>query len=382
MKLLIITQKVDMSDPVLGFFHHWIEEFSKRYEKVAVIALGVGEYHLPENVKVLSLGKEKCLVIPALSRNPDPRSHIKCGMTDGLFIRLKYIFNFYKYIWSERKNYDAVFVHMNQEYVLLGCFLWRFMAKTLFSERSPVPRSGIRGKKIWLWRNHPKGNLLTDLSIFLSNRVFCTSKYSYTAKFKKTEIMPVGIDTNLFKKRSEIKKILNSILFLGRISPVKNIDLLIESLNILNKEDFSFNAVIVGDASEKDRQYYELIKNKVREYGLDKKINFRKAVTPKETPDLYNEYELFVNLTLTGSMDKTIFEAMACETPILTSNQSLKGFIDNVFIINENDVIWLASRIKEIISLSDDKKNGLGKELRKFAVENHSLEKLMEKILK
>ena len=72
MKLLIVTQKVDKNDPILGFFHRWIEEFARHVEFVTVICLGVGEYSLPVNVKVLSLGKEK------------KKS------------RLKYIFMFYK----------------------------------------------------------------------------------------------------------------------------------------------------------------------------------------------------------------------------------------------------------------------------------------------
>ena len=32
MKLLIITQKVDSADPILGFFHQWVEEFAKHCE--------------------------------------------------------------------------------------------------------------------------------------------------------------------------------------------------------------------------------------------------------------------------------------------------------------------------------------------------------------
>jgi len=351
MKLLIITQKIDIQDPILGFFHRWVEEFSKRYEKVTVIALGVGEYKLPENVKVLSLGKEEFI------RSHSYHSHI--------IRRLVAIYRFYKYIWQERKNYDSVFVHMNQEYVILGWKLWWLL-----------------DKKIMLWRNHPMGNFFTNIAVWVSDRVFCTSEYAYTAKFKKTEIIPVGIDTNLFKRRPEVKKAPNSVLFLGRISPVKNIHLLIEALNLLNKENFSFNAAIIGDAPERDRQYYASIKNKINEYGLEKMIDLRGAVTPREAPDLYNKYELFVNLTVTGSMDKTIFEAMACETLILTSNQSLKGFIDNVFVINEDNVVQLASSIKEIISLSDDKKIGLGGELRNFSVEKHSLVKLMAMIFK
>ena len=58
MKLLILTQKVDKEDPVSGFFHGWILELSKRFEKVSVICLEKGNFNLPKNVEVFSLGKE------------------------------------------------------------------------------------------------------------------------------------------------------------------------------------------------------------------------------------------------------------------------------------------------------------------------------------
>ena len=58
MKLLIITQKVDINDDLLGFFHGWIAEFVRQCEQVTVICLQKGEYDLPRNVRVLSLGKE------------------------------------------------------------------------------------------------------------------------------------------------------------------------------------------------------------------------------------------------------------------------------------------------------------------------------------
>ena len=107
MNLLIITQKVDKNDAILGFFHRWIEEFSKNVESVVVICLYKGSYSLPENVKVLSLGKE-----------------FKQSRT-------KYLFRFYKFIWQERNNYDNVFVHMNQVYVLLGGLVWKMFKNKL-----------------------------------------------------------------------------------------------------------------------------------------------------------------------------------------------------------------------------------------------------------
>ena len=113
MKLLIITQKVDKQDAVLGFFHRWLLEFTKNFEKITVICLERGVFDLPHNAKVLSLGKEQ-------------------GKS-----RVKYLWNFYKYIWSERKNYDTVFVHMNQEYVLLGAPIWKIQKASGEKNRAP-----------------------------------------------------------------------------------------------------------------------------------------------------------------------------------------------------------------------------------------------------
>ena len=44
-KLLIFTQKADINDPVLGFFHKWIEEFSKNFESIIVVCLEKGEFN-------------------------------------------------------------------------------------------------------------------------------------------------------------------------------------------------------------------------------------------------------------------------------------------------------------------------------------------------
>ena len=57
-KLLIVTQKVDINDDNLGSFHDWLKKLSDLAD-IYVIANYVGEYELPDNAKIYSLGKEK-----------------------------------------------------------------------------------------------------------------------------------------------------------------------------------------------------------------------------------------------------------------------------------------------------------------------------------
>lgn len=334
--ILILTQRVDKNNPVLGFFHRWVEEFAKHYEQVTVIALGVGEYDFPANVKILSLGKE----------------NVESSVFN-IFRKIKYVWNFYKYIWKERKNYDAVFVHMNQEYVLLGGLFWK-----------------VIGKKIYMWRNHLKGNIFTRIAVFLSNSVFCTSEFSFTAKFKKTKIMPVGIDTSNLKSQISNFKIKNTILSLGRIDPVKHIDMLIDALG---KIDVDYVANIYGEGTEISN-----LKSQIAKLKLENKITLYGNVPNYKTPEIYNENEIFVNLTESGSFDKTILEAMVCGCIPLVRNESLRNILGDKFLfIGVND---LAEKIKNVFNMPENEKDEYRKKFQNYVIENHSLNKLMTKI--
>src|SRR5947207_2952335 len=138
MRLLITTQAVDTNDPVMGFFVEWLLALSNRFEHIHVICLKKGAYTLPPNVSVHSLGK------------PSFAKAMK-GEGSRAIDRLKYTMRFYRYSWNLRGEYDSVFVHMNQEYVLLAGALWKAL-----------------GRKVYLWRNHIKGSFLTNIAVSFS----------------------------------------------------------------------------------------------------------------------------------------------------------------------------------------------------------------------
>jgi len=339
MNLLVITQKVDKKDSVLGAYHRWVEEFSKHYESVIIICLYKGEYNLPSNVKVLSLGKES---------SPS---------------RINYLKLFYKYIWQERKNYDRVFVHMNEEYVLLAGMWWR-----------------LSGKKIGMFRNHVHGTWKTPLAVWLSSVVFCTSPHSYTARFKKTKIVPAGTDITKYRLTQDSKRVPRSILSIGRIDPVKNIDVLIKSLYILDEEGFDFVANIVGDPDPKNIDYYEGLKQDASDLIEKKKVVFHKAVPNPETPKFYQSHEVYVNLTNSGSLDKTVLSAMVSKTIPVISNVSFKGVVDDRLIFEEKNPEDLANKLKFALALDIEERSRITDSLKLYVEENHSLEKTISLI--
>ena len=343
MKLLIITQKVDIEDDIKGFFHRWIEKFSEKLDFLNVICLQSGKYSLPSNVKVFSLGKENGLS--------------KIGQ-----LRL-----FCSHIWQLRKDYDAVFVHMNPVYVVLAGIFWKLWQK-----------------KIYLWHNHKDGNLITGLAIKFSDAVFYTSPHSFSARFKKSKIMPVGIDTERFKIQDSRFKIQDSILYLGRFSSVKNVDVLIEAANLLDKEGVNFILNIVGQPGEDEKEYFQKIKNLSEDLEAKGKIRFLGKFANYETPKIYNQNDIFVNLTQGGSFDKTTLEAMACQSVILVSNPVFEGIfpkeLQEILIFKEKDPGDLARKLLYLMKLPEEEKEKLGEKLREIVVKYHSLDNLVDKL--
>jgi len=335
MRILIFTQKVDRGDTVLGFFHDWIIRFSQKNSEVNVICLEKGDYDFPANVKIHSLGKEK-------------------GVT-----KLEYILNLYKLLKELDGSYDKVFVHMNQEYILLAGLYWK-----------------MKGIPVYLWRNHAKGSLLTALAVGFSTKVFCTSSSSFTAKYKKTTVMPAGVNTDSFKQGGNVMRKKYSVCMVGRISPVKHIELALVAINILVKEGTQVSFSVVGDTPERDLDYFDTLNKYVEDNNLNKVVNFYGGVEPSKLSEIYAGYEICLNLTDSGSFDKTIVEATSCGTIPIVSSESFSGILPSVCITDKNPQN-IAGTVKKLLDATEQLK--IQKDLEKF-VESQSLDSLMLKL--
>jgi len=336
MKLLVITQVVDTDHPVLSFFHVWIEELAKHFESIEVICLEKGKYALPKNVTVHSLGKEL-----------------------GARSRLSYAFTFLSLVFTLRNRYDRVFVHMNQEYILLVGLVWKLF-----------------GKRVSLWRNHYEGSFLTDIAAAFCDKVFCTSTSSYTARYRKTVIMPVGVDTRRFSQGE--KPIPGSILFLARMAPSKRAELLLEALVLLKEKNIPFTASLVGSPLPKDEAYYESLRSRAQALGIADTVTFTPGPSYEEATAVFQRHEIFVNASRSGMFDKTLFEAAAGGAlPIAVSEDWKKLAGDDLAF--EADPESLAERLSALLAFPPHEKERIRAHLRGL-VESHSLATLVTRL--
>ncbi len=340
LRILVITQIIDRKDSTLGFFTRWTEEIANRVGSIKVICLKKGSYELPSNVEVASLGKE-----------------------DGHGNRFLYILRFYRLLFQRRGTYDVVFVHMNQEYILLAGWYWWLI-------RKPV----------MLWRNHYAGSWKTWLAIQWCTKVFCTSRYSYTAKFKKTKIMPVGVDIESIHIEKEIAKIPKSILFLGRFDVSKRPMLLVEALGVLAKKGIIFTATFVGGPSESSSTYPQQVQNRAKELGIADQCSFVGAIANTETYTYYRSHEIYVNCADDGMLDKTIFKAAASGCLVLSSSEDMAASIDTRCIFKNNDVQDLNEKLAEVLSISSIEKQKIEMQYAKL-VEANTLSTLINRLV-
>ncbi len=341
-RLLVITQKVDEQDQLLGFFIEWLRRLGAK-TFLSVLCLEKGLYKLP-GISVKSLGKEK--------RNS----------------KLAQGWNFFRYIIKKSDQYDTVFVHMNPIWAVLGGWYWRLM-----------------DKKIIFW--YTSGGVTTKLKLAekFADTIFTASKESFRLFSKKVVVTGHGIDTELFKPdflRSNLKEGISrfdlgeiKILSVGRISPVKNYEIFIDAAKILKDKGLKFLVTVIGEAPlEKDKNYDKNLKSKIKNLKLEDNFIFLGKVNHKNLPTYYQSHDVFVHLSKTGSLDKTILEAMACGMNVLSSNDAARSFLPQDSVFNEDNALELADKIEKI-----SHKNVDG-QLRQYVIDNHNLDKLIDKI--
>ncbi len=340
MKLLITTQAVDRQDSNLGFFHRWIEEFASHCEQVTVICLREGDHALPANVRVVSLGKE-------------------VGTS-----RLVRIYRFFRYIYRYKNDYDAVFVHMNPEYVLLGGFLWRRW-----------------GKKIGLWYAHRSRTHKLAQAVIAVDRVLTVSESSFPIHTPKLKALGHGIDTELFRPQLRQESTQTRIVTTGRVAESKHLLEMLQTLDVLHARGEKFTFTIVGVATAPaEEQYAARLVKEIARRPYQEKVRLLGAVPHDRLPEVLHTQDLFFNFGGTGNMDKAGLEALACGIPVLATNSAFQEMLApyGLFVPTlSGDAI--ADTVESFLRRADHP--AITATLRNKIVTEHSLTSLIPKIL-
>ena len=157
----------------------------------------------------------------------------------------------------------------------------------------------------------------------------------YKIPIEKIKVIPGGVDTETFYPENKVsaRKYLNipnkkTLLYAGRIEPIKGLDILIESFNTIQQHQ-DCQLVIVGGNLGEDEELAKL-KSYARQLGLLNKIIFIGSVTQEELRYYYSAADIFVFPSHYESFGLVALESMACGTPVVASRVGgIPSFIDD-----------------------------------------------------
>jgi len=159
------------------------------------------------------------------------------------------------------------------------------------------------------------------------------------------------------------------ILYVGTIEPRKNLTTLLEAYAALirNRKSKIGNRklVIVGRKGWLYKDFFR----RLRELGLEGEVIFPGFVPDEDLPALYSAAELFVFPSLYEGFGLPPLEAMACGTPIITSNaSSLPEVVGEAGIMVEpRDVRGLVEAMERVLTDEGKRREMRGKGLRQAA---------------
>jgi len=220
------------------------------------------------------------------------------------------------------------------------------------------------------------GNLIfkaADKIISVAERDLSIIRENLKGDPKKTFYIPLGIDTNTFRRIPNIKRSYITLIA-TRLNYIKGVDIFLKIVDKLHTYNENLKFLIIGEGP---------LKNEILKAQKLLPIVYYSSYDYDKIMNIYNNSKLVVITSRTEGIPTIIFESLACETPIVSSNV---GGIKNVIIHNKNgflfDVENYNDAIRFILELinNNEKLELFGKNGRELVKKKYSWEKITEQI--
>jgi glycosyltransferase involved in cell wall biosynthesis len=351
MKLIMVTQRVGLSNPILAFIPTWIEHLARRLDHLWVVTPRAENLTWSDNVTICPVGRD-----------------YERGETFWHALR-----NFHRVMWrlTKTKHIDGVFTHMLPKYAILS-----------------APYARLHHIPLIMWYTHKSVSWELRLAGLLADKIVTASEG--TCRLATTKVTPIGhgIDTQIFRKQlagPQPNRTHYRILTVGRISPIKHVEVIIEAIDhLVNHYHLDVVLVVVGAPPHDEQSWYMTqLRALVEKYRLKENVMFKGPVPHREISRLYQKSDAFVSASQSG-IDKAILEAMACEVPTLTADPVFRPILKDQadFVMYQsgqaND---LAGHLYKILTMKKEERKALGHKLRTIVLTSYDVRSLMDKLV-
>lgn len=340
MRLLIVTDVLDVDDLEVGYFHRWVEEIALHAKSIQIITAHEGYHTLPAHVQVHSLGLE-----------------VKRGR---LSRTVRYVWFLVRHI----RSYDAVFVFGSPWTVATAGWWWK-----------------VWRKRIGIWYAQGDPTLALSLARPFLSYIFTSTTHGYHGGGDMKHIVGHGVDVARFKPilRPKHDGVFRMVT-VGKISAIKDYETMIRAVSILKESiEKPFTLTIVGAPHEGEDAFAAEVRSFAHSFGLNETVTFFGPMKNVDIAKLHQQADVYLSMNIFPALEKSLIEAAAASLPIVTSNRSFEEFArdyDTFVFYEPKDAVELAERIRHMMLMSYDARHALGHVFRDVAVHKHSIDVL------
>jgi glycosyltransferase involved in cell wall biosynthesis len=201
---------------------------------------------------------------------------------------------------------------------------------------------------------------------------------------EKVEAVPNAVDSEIFHPENVTRK--PSVLYVGRITAEKGVDILIKAMARVVKEIREAELIIVGPKKYglERGSFEEQLAHLTQKLGIAQHVVFTGTVSTEDLRKLYSQSSVSCLPSVWQEpFGLTLIEAMACETPVIGSNvggiPEIISSSKSGILVEPNDVDELAYAIIQTLSNSNLQRE-FGRNGRKAVTERYTFSKIAEEI--
>lgn len=248
------------------------------------------------------------------------------GLNIPLLLRLK--------DFIRERRFDAVHTHMYHANLYGRVAAWMAGVPTIFSSVHNIYQ---RRKRHRMLINRLLAKITKKIIVGTTAVKEDVKRYDHVPE-KKIEIIPYGIDTELFTEEHERSKIrenigLNPVDFVvgnvARLEKAKGQEFLIKAIRLLKDKGLSVKCLIVGSGTLEGE-----LKDMVGRLGIESDVIF--LGTRQDLPQLFSAMDVFVFPSLWEGLPLSLLSAMAAGLPVITT---YVGGIKDIIVDGRNGIV-------------------------------------------
>tara|TARA_B100000242_G_scaffold278936_1_gene237021 strand:- start:12859 stop:13974 length:1116 start_codon:yes stop_codon:yes gene_type:complete len=254
--------------------------------------------------------------------------------------------------FTEVKNHDII--HLTSLFYfpsLLIAFYSRIKGKKIiWSTRGELEAGAIKYKK-----NIKKIYLFIIKIILNDNIIFHSTSTEETKNikkmFQKSDLVEIPNYLEITKMKNQ--KLKKQFIFLGRIHPIKNLEILINAISTsITFKKSGFKIIIAGDGKTK---YIEKLKTMIKVKELQNYILFRGFVDLDDKDKILSSSYFLVLPSLSENFGNVVLESLTQGTPVIASSKTPWKLLNeyNAGLYIDNTIENWKNALENTIALDD-----------------------------